>query len=364
MPSSPARLLRRALAPILAAALLGGALVATPAQAATPDRWGFAYLHTPIPGFGTVLDPARQWGSWKAFAPALWATVDPIAVGRYRVTFPMTASLGVAHVTAISNDPRWCQIISNQPAGANQVVEVACYRHGGMPDWSRFAVMHSSSSGPLAPPGGGYAYLAADPFGGLLQSYNSTGAANAVAHVGAGQYLVSVTGLGLGQFDGNVQVTAQHAFAPRRCKVANWLSTAPDHRFLVWCFDHTNTLTDTSFNLTYHRERAVFGGLAPPKNFGYLWRVGLGGPSDFNSQGGVNSVIPAGAGLELVQFPLVGFRETHIQVTAFGASVDYCGLQSVWQLSGSTVIARNVVCFNGAGVKTNNPYYISYTSRV
>jgi len=258
----------RALVPLLALALLGAALVAAPAQAATPDRWGFAYLHTPIPGFGTVMDQTRQWGSWKATAPGLWATVDPIAVGRYRVRFPQIASIGVTHVTAISNDPRWCQVVSSQPVGPDQVVEVACYRQGGAPDWSRFAVMHSRSSGPLAPPPGAYAYTFVDPGGGLLQQYNSTGAGNSVVHVGAGQYLVSLTGLGLGLFDGNVQVTAQHIAAPRRCKVANWLSTAPDHRLLVWCFDHTNSLTDTSFHLTYHRERSVFGGLAPDQGDG------------------------------------------------------------------------------------------------
>jgi hypothetical protein len=364
MPRSHLSLLRRALAPLLVASLASAALVATPAQAATPDRWGFAFLHTPTPGFGTVMDPSRQWGGWKAAAPALWATVDPVAVGRYRVRFPLTASLGVAHVTAVSNQPRWCQVASNQPVGADQVIEVACYRPGGVPDWSRFTVLHSSSSGALPPASGGYAYVVANPAGGLVQSHNSTGAANSVVHAGPGQYVVSLNALGLGLLDGNFQVTAENLVAPRRCKIANWLSTAPAHTVLVWCFDHTNTLTDTGFQLSYHRERAVFGGLAPPKLFAYLWRVGLGGPSDFNSQGGANSVFPAGVGLERVHFELVGLRETHIQVTAFGASPDYCGLQEVWGLSGSTVIARNVICFNGAGAMAANPYYISYTSRV
>jgi hypothetical protein len=364
MPSSRLPRLRYALAPLLLAALLGGTLVATPAQVATPDRWGFAFMHTPIPAAGTIMDTTRQWGSWKAGAPLLWATVDPIAVGRYRVTFPQTASPGVAHVTAVSNAPRWCQVAGNNSVGANQVLEVACFRTGGIPDWSQFTVMHSSSSGPLAPASGDYAYVVTNPLGGVLQSYNSTGAANLVLHAGPGLYVVNLTGLGIGLFDGNVQVTAQDPFTPRRCKITNWLSTTPDHRLLISCYDQAGMLTDTAFNLSWHRERAVFGGLQPPANFAYLWRIGLGGPSDFNSQGGVNTVLPAGPGLELVEFPLVGHRQTHIQVTAFGGSTDYCGLQAVWQVVGTAVVARNVICFTGAGDLATNPYFVTYTSRV
>jgi hypothetical protein len=351
-------------APLLVATLLGSALVASPAQAATPDRWGFAYLQTPIPAAGTILDTTRQWGGWKTVAPLQWATVSPIGVGRYRVTFPLTASFGVAHVTAVSNDPRWCQIINSQPLGPDQVVDIACYRQGGAPDWSRWAVTYSSSSGPLVPPVGGYAYVLANQAGAMLQSYNSAGAFNAIGHVGPGQYRVILPGVGAGALDGHVQVTAQHPGAPRRCKVANWVPAGAGHDVLVWCFDHTNTLADTSFNLTYHRERSIFGGFDPPRNFAYLFTPALGGPSDFNSQGGANTVIVAGVGLNRVLFDRVGVRETHVQVTAFGPTPDYCHLQEVWQLFGTTVVVRNVICFNGAGVMANNRYLISYTSRV
>lgn len=353
------------IATLAALALLGSAVVvAAPAQAAVPDRWGFAYLHTPTPAFGTIMDTNRQWGSWKTVAPLAWATVDPNGVGRYRVRFPQTASFGVAHVTAISNDPRWCQIISTQPIGADQIVEVACYRQGGVPDWSRFAVSYSSSSGPPAPPVGGYGYVVANPIGAILQSYNSTGGGNGVIHLGPGQYRVLLPGVGAGFHDGNIQVTAQHPGAPRRCKVANWNIFGAGHDVLVWCFDQTNTLADSAFNLSYHRERAVFGGLAPPSNFAYLFSAALGGPSDYNSQGGANTVFPGGVGLYRVHYDLVGFRQTHVQVTAFGPTPDYCGLQEVWNLAGTTVIVRNVICFNGAGALADNRYFVTYTSNV
>lgn len=356
--------LRRALlVPALAAALLGPSLVASPAQAAVPDRWGFGFLHTPTPVPGTILDMSRQWGSWKSVAPGQWATVDPIGVGRYRVTFPLTASAGVAQVTAVSRQPQWCQIADSQPVGTDQVIDVACFLPGGVPSPSRFAISYSASSGVMPPPGG-YAHVVSDPAGVPLQSYNSTGAANPVTHLGPGQYHVLLQGVGAGGLDGNLQVTAEHIGAPRRCKVASWAPVGTGHSVLVWCHDHTNTLADTGFHLTYHRERAVTGGLNPPHQFAYLFSPLLGGASDFNSLGGANTIFPAGPALDRVHFDLVGIRETHVQVTAFGPTPDYCHLQEVWQLSGSTVIVRNVVCFNGAGTMTANPYSITYTSRV
>jgi hypothetical protein len=66
----------------------------------------------------------------------------------------------------------------------------------------------------------------------------------------------------------------------------------------------------------------------------------------------------------MVTFGLVGFPQTHVQVTAFGVTPDYCILQEVWGLSGTTVVVRNVICFNGAGVATLNQSFVSYTSRV
>ena len=360
--------LRRALAPALAATVLGGVLAAVPAApaaAAVPDRWGFAYLQTPTPPAGMALDPTRQWGGWKATAPGLLATVYPGALGRYRVIFPLTAARGVAHVTAISNDPRWCQIFQTYPSGSDQVVEVQCYRQGGLPDYSRFAVMFSSSSGRMVPNTGAYAYVTADVLGNLLNSYNSAGAANGVSRLSTGVYLVKLPNIGTGLFDGNIQVTAEHPNSPRRCKVPRWGPDGRGYYAYVMCFDQTNTLADSWFNLTYHRERAVFGALNPPDHFGYLWTPALGTAADYNSVGAPNLVVGAGPGLEAVVFRQVGHRETHVQVTATGYNPHYCGLQEVWALSGGDAIVRNVICFDAyTGLTTPEPYFITYTSRV
>jgi hypothetical protein len=363
------RRLAAGLATVALAAGLGATVAgtgATPAAAAVPDRWGFAYLEDPSPPASPhTPDLSRQWGSWKVANPGAWADVDIVGFGHYAVRFPDLASRnGVAHVTAVSNQPRWCQIADTYPAGGDQIVEVRCYRHGGAPDWSRFAVMYATSSGPLAPPVGAYGYVRTDPPGGLLHSYNSSGGANLVSYGGPGLYRVHLPGIGTGVLDGNVQVTADDRDHPRRCEVVHWVAGAA-HDVLVQCVDGvTGTPADSGFDLTYHRERSVFGGLQPPRAFAYLWSPGLAGPTDFNSLGGSNHLIVSGTGQRLVIFEDVGMAQTHVQVTGFRASPDYCILQEVWAHVGTDVWVRNVICFDGiTGARADNQFLVTQTSR-
>ena len=347
----------------LAVSAGGLAVSSAPAAAAVPDAWGFAYVDNPTPAPGTVTDPARQWGSWKAFAPAAMVTVDPIGVGRYRVRFPFLASgNGVAHVTAVGGDARYCQVWLVYPSGADQIVEVQCYKNGGFIDPTRFTVMYSTSSG-LLPFGEAYAYVQGHILGGTVTSYNSMGAGNSVAHVGPGQYQVFLSAMSTGILDGNVQVTAQHPNSPRRCKLVNWITSPNGHTLTVNCYDQANVLTDTWFDLSYYRKRALFGALAPPNAYAYLWTPGLGGPTDYNSFGGINSVAVAGVGLFHVRHPLVGVKETHVQITAYGQGPNYCNLQAPWTIGGSTVDIRNVICFDGAGNPKKTEFLEGYASR-
>lgn len=357
---------RALLAVAVGVSMTAAALVVnpTPASAAVPDEWGFAFMHNPTPMAGDILDMNRQWGSWKVAFPGDWARVFPGAIGHYRVRFPHLASKnGVAHVTAVAGDARWCQVSSVVPDLTDQVVNVQCYRHGGAPDRARFAVMYSTSSGaPIA--AGAYAYVRGDLLGGMSSSFNSAGGANLVTHFGVGQYRVSLPGVGTGVIDGNVQVTAEHPNSPRRCKVAKWIPSGATHDIIVHCFDAANALADSWFNATYQRKRAIFGGLNPPDNLAYLFSSGLGGPSDYNSQGGVNSIMVSGVGQYLVTFPRVGIRETHVQATAAGGTPDYCNLQEVWAVLGPDVLVRNVICFDAAGAQAPNRFFVTYTSRV
>jgi hypothetical protein len=363
--------IRNRLGALVAAALLGlgGVAVAAPASAAPPARWGFAFNHDPTPLPGTTMDPTRQWGSWKPAFPADNATVDPLpGVGHYLVRFPhIGVRGGVAHVTAVlGNGPAWCQLGKWFPGGADEYVEVQCYRHGGVPLDSRFAVLFSAKFAPLAVPGGAYAYVHASATGALLTQYNSTGAPNASGAGGPGFYKVLLPGVGLpGGFAGNVQVSAAEPGVPRRCKVAD-IGGGVDVTVFVRCVDGASAPADSAFTLTYHRERPVFGEVAPPKRFGYVVSSAFAPPpgTDFNSLGAPNAVVPSGPGQTLVRFGHLGVAQTHTQVTAIGGSPDYCVLQDVWRHIFSDGVIRNVICFNAAGAQADNPSFVTFTSRI
>lgn len=366
-----ARAARLLLATLVTVPVAGAVLVsgAGPAAAAVPDQWGFAYMNVPAPPpGGAVLDPTRSWGSWKAAFPLDNVTVFPGGLpGQYRVVFPHIASTrGFAHVTAVAGDARWCQVVVVTPSGVNQIVAVQCYKHGGVPDNTTFTVAYSTSSGPpLA--AGAHAYLKANPGGGVAYGFNSSGAPLSSVWLGPGVYRVKLDGVGTGLLDGNLQVTAEQPnLPPRRCKVAKWAVTgATTYDVIVYCFDAANAFADSWFYLSYHRKRAVWGGLAPPVNIGYLWLPGLGGPTDYNSAGCANSVTASGpVGQYLVVFGCVAVRESHVQVTAHGATPDYCNLQAPWAYNGPDVIVRNVICWNGAGALASNRFFVTYASRV
>lgn len=350
---------------LLAGALLGTVVVAAPAQAAVPDRWGFGYMQNPTPPAGMLLDPTRQWKSDNIPDALVFVS----GLGRYRVVFPNMASApGVAHATAVAPDARFCQVFYTFNSGADKVIEVQCFKHNPVqtPDWSRFTVMFSSSSGAAAG-GGAYAYVRGNLTGGFATSYNSSGGANGVSWGGAGSgtYKVWLQGVSTGLFDGNLQVTAEHPNSARRCKVDKWFPGPGGHDVVVRCYDQAGAPADSWFNLTYHRERAVYGAVAPPKRFAYMWTPGYpGGPSNYNSVGSFNSLTPSGPGLSYIEFHKVGYRETHVQVGAFANGASYCNLQNVWGISGAVVLVRNVICFDAFGAPSAERFFITYSSRV
>jgi hypothetical protein len=365
-------LIKKRAGALVAMALLGiggATVVVTPAQAAPPDSWGFAYLHDPAPPPGTVMDPTRQWGSWKTAFPADFATVDHFGPGTYLVRFPhIGVPGGVAHVTAvIGTGPAWCQLGKWYASGGDELVEVQCYRHGGIPDDTRFGIVFSAKFGPLAVPVGEFAYVHADPGGAVLDSYNSTGSANAVAAGGAGFYRVVLPGVTLPSvFAGNIQATAAEPGVPRRCKVTDIAVGGTDVYAYVSCVDGLSMPADSTFTLSYHRERSVFGELAPPKRFGYVLSGAFAPPpgTDFNSLGAGNSVTPSGPGQYFVVFKQLGVRETHAEVTAVGGKPDYCALQDVWRNIRPDGVIRNVICFDVTGAQADNLAFVTFSSRV
>ena len=353
---------------VAAAALLALVVVPAgpPAAAATPDRWGFAAVWNPAVPAWTTLDTTRQWGSWKAALPAAWATGGKIGTGRFQVRFPAVGfgSRGNVHVTAVGRAGNYCETVRWFQSGVDEIVEVQCHRPGGAPADTPFTVLWSvSSAGPVP---GGYATVQATAGGLIAQSYNSAGAGVVVSPGGPGQYTVRFLGVAAGVLAGNLQVTALHTGGvARRCAVATWSVVGADVSLLVFCVDAAGLLTNTEFTASYHRERAVFGGFAPPKYLGYVWSAGAG-QTNFNGIGGfgVNSITAtAPPGRYTVRYPQLGIRETHAQVTASGVGTAYCGLTLPWTYAGPDALL-DVICFDNTGNPTPHQYFASFTSRV
>jgi hypothetical protein len=342
---------------------------AAPAHAATADRWGFAYVDNPLAPVWTVTDPTRQWGSWKTAFPASWAESINVAPGRVLVRFPHIGlgARGNVHVTPVNRSGHYCEIVRWNQSGADEIIDVQCHRPGGARDNTPFTVLWSVSSGVLPAGQGSFATVQYGPAA-IVQAYNSTGGPVGVVAGAPGTYQVRFGGVGLaGVLAGNFQVTAvQPNAGPRRCNVAFWTASGTDIIAYVFCYDQAGALTSSEFTASYHRERAVFGSLGPPKYFGYLWPNALAGPTNFNSVLGVGiNTIAAVAppGRYLVRYPQLGLRETHAQVVAYGQGPNYCHLTQPWSFAGPDAVV-DIICFDNLGNPTPNRMLTTYTSRV
>jgi hypothetical protein len=342
---------------LLVGGFAAGALAATAlssagaAGAAVPDRFGFV-LWSGGTVVGTGTTPAGT-------------TVSIGGTGIYKIDFVGAAAAGgVVHVTAINSSPHWCQVNGFGPSGADEIVTISCYRVGGAPDFTDFSAIFSSSSGPTAP--GSFGYVNSLPSGALVSQYNSAGPSNVVTHTGTGQWSVKFPGLSTpGPIDGSLQATAvSPPTVPARCKVLNWTSSGSGQVAKVTCYNAAGLLTDYQFTLTYQYQRALYGGFAPPKYFGYLWNQPVGGPVSTNYNNplgpGANSLTPGS--LSLVKFPALAVLPDDIQVTAAGPGSDFCGLNFAWTHSGADTIVRDVNCFTNSGAPSAAGFLISDNS--
>ncbi|MCT9935347.1 hypothetical protein N5079_34605 [Planotetraspora sp. A-T 1434] len=364
------RPLRRVILRILCitAMLVGGlTFAAGTAQAAVPDRWGFAFVNTN----SGVPNLSYQAGSWPG---GFNVTVTPGVVGQVFVKFPQigasssTANSGVVHVTATSQTAEWCQVQKYWSAGVDEIVAVRCYHYGGAPLFTPFSIVFSESTGPLPAPKA-FGYVGWDGSA-ITTQYNSALAANSVVPTSTGVWTVVLPGLGSSGIAGNIQVTAVDSTNAARCKVGAWAPSTGQQKIQVRCHDATNVPFNTGWTLTYQRERAITGAAIPPKNFAYTFDNSPANPGpyapapaaiNYNSQLAVNTVQTAGPGQRLVKFPIVGVLPNNVQVTAFGPGAEFCNLVTLWGTSGGDALVRNVICYNGT-TRVDQPSLVTYTS--
>ena len=294
--------------------------VTTPAQAAVPEAWGFAYVDM------TATPPvARQAGSWPSgFGVAVGTGTSP---GEVRVAFPQIAVPGgVVHVTAVSPGPEWCMVKSWGPVGPDVVVTVRCHRFPGDPALVPFTVVFQRSGEVFSGPGM-LGYVVYDD-GSVTSSFNSRGSANTVTRVSTGSWRVTLPDLGASSPGGNIQVTALHPGLPARCKVGGWSPSLYAQEINVLCFV-ANTPSDTGWTLTYHHERAITGvprETTPWRQFAYTFDTNPTNPLyaptppgiNHNSMTATNVIREATPPFRKTTFPLVGGTPDNVQVTAFG----------------------------------------------
>jgi hypothetical protein len=296
-------------------------------------------------------------------------TIVRHAAGRYSVFFPgIAADQGVAHVTAVNDQPVWCQLGGYGPTSLGERVDVICTELGGRFQDNRFAVVFSTSTAPPAGPGA-YAYLQATAAGGLLDSYNSGAAPNLLSHAGVGLYSVTLSGLSTPTLAGGLQVTAVNARVSARCKVGSWRPSGAGQGARILCFDAAGAPADSGFTLSFQLRRAITGGFFPPSRFGYLYDTTLfpAGPpleTNFNSLVGPGANTPVVPGA-LDRFPSIGALPDHAQATAVSADPNWCILTAPWITNTNPPDAFvQVRCFDPAGATIVNPVLVTYTSSV
>ncbi|GAA0583025.1 hypothetical protein HPO96_08965 [Kribbella sandramycini] len=328
----------------------------TAADAAVPDRKGWVLWNQTA---GAVVPT----GTWPA--PS---TVTPTGVGQYQVKLAgQAAPGGVVHVTAIHNAPHWCQAVNWFPSGADEIVNIRCYRAGGALDVTSFAAFFVSASGGPAP--GPYGYVDSQPNGALVSQYNSTGAPNTSTPMGVGAYQVKFPGLVAGgTLDGSLQATAVNPQQGARCKIRNWVSSGAGQTVNVLCWNAAGAPLNTRFTLTYQYKVSLYGAAIPPKYYGYFLNLPPVGPASTNLNSvmglGANTLMPAGLGLSLITFPRIAYTPNTVQVTAHGSNSHFCGLNTFWtnSTSGPDLYVRDVNCFTNAGAPVDTGFTVSANS--
>ncbi|MEU4834636.1 hypothetical protein [Streptosporangium sp. NPDC023615] len=352
---------------VLAAVLGAGA---TPAAggvraAGPPGPWGIA-LVVNGPSTTTVQ---RQRGSWPSEYRVESSFGEP---GEVLVRFPRIglASGGVAHVTAVSASPDWCQAGGWRRSGADEIVAVRCHRHGGGRVLVPFYVAFGHSA-QILPARQAYGYVHWD--GSAVAGRFNSSAATAVNSVvrsatSPGTWQVLLPGLGTTGHAGNIQVTAVNPAVPARCKVAGWTPTAAEQRITVRCHDAADAPLDTGWSLTYHRAHAVLA-TYPQYEAAYTFdnAPATAGPYvpvpsavNHNSHGtGIGINHPGTGKKQVVVSGTVNVYTDNTQVTAVGPGPAFCNLSHPSQLYATYASIRNVACYTGT-VPADQPSMVTY----
>ncbi|MGC5012312.1 hypothetical protein ACLQ2R_16230 [Streptosporangium sp. DT93] len=324
--------------------------------AGPPGPWGVAL----VVNSSSTTTVQRQRGTWPSEYRVESSFGEP---GEVLVRFPRIglASGGVAHVTAVSNSPDWCQVRGWRQSGPDEIVAVRCHRHGAGQVLVPFYVVFGHSAQLVPAHQAAYAYVHWD--GSAVAGRFNSSAATAVNSVARsatspGVWQVVLPGLGTTGLAGNIQVTAVDAAVPARCKVGGWTPAAAEQKIVVRCFDAADVPLDTGWSLTYHRAQAVVA-TYPLLRSAYTFdnaptTAGPYVPSpqavNHNSTGGGLQLSRPQAGRKQVVLGEVGGYTDNVQVTAAGPGPAFCNLTRAAEFptpSPAHAYIRYVACYQG-----------------
>ncbi|HZI16445.1 MAG TPA: trypsin-like serine protease [Myxococcus sp.] len=326
-----------------------------------PSYAPIVQLATAIPAVNAAVTPAG-WG----YTDNAGAVPDNLQQGQFRVTGSSALDLfytninteemcggdsggpvftqvgGVVQVVAAhTNSPGGCGVNTGNATGSRVDVALPWIR-GIIPAAFGFVWADQPSAAATYTPS-------------LSYSHNSTGGTNTITRLAVGSYRVELPGLG--QSNGNVQVTA-YASA-NRCKVASWGPSGTTQNVYVRCFTPAGAAVDSYFIAQYYRA-----GAGNPEQGAYLWADQPTAPSyapyryySYNSKGGTNTVTRSGTGIYQASLPGFGTIGGNVQVTAYGSTTHHC------KVAGWGYNSVSVRCFDAAGSLADSYWTLRYTDK-
>lgn len=292
-----------------------------------------------------------------------------LGVGQYRIDFPgLAIGGGTVHVSSYGGNHH-CKVVNSGSSRIVQDVRVNCFTPNGAAVDGRFNVLFykeaSISLGRTA------AYLRANQpttasyTPNTTYQWNSKGATNTVNRLGVGRYQAILPGLNI--VGGTVLVTA-YGTGSERCKVVGWSSSSSNTSVNVNCFNSSGSPVDTTYNLSYMRDVVVGLDVFPGPHYGgYVWANNATASSytplityRFNNTGGGHSITRTAVGTYTVRFAyLKPSNLTTAQVTAYGATGEYCTVDS-WGSDGGSGTRVYIKCFNNFGIPVDQLFTLTY----
>ena len=337
-----ARRLRRLTAGISAAGLAAGLAItaAGTAQAAVPDKWGFAFVDKPA-----VAGHSRPGSSGRQLAGAAARPLDARRAGPG--VRPVPASRRQGRGRARDGGQQRPGLVPGAEMGT-----IRRRRAGRRAAASRRAGRRCSPSSlwrsrrarrARSRPGRAYGYVHFQPGPGIVASFNSAGAANTVTPGRPGVWTVKMPGLGSTVPLGGIQVTAVDPAGPAKCEVNAWGWSGEraglPGPLLQRRLDPAQDRLDAELSSASARSPAPSRSSSPTPSTTSRWSPGPYAPAPAWNQLQLPERRQHGQvgrnGLRLVQFPRVGALPDNVLVTAFHVGPGFCNLLTLWATAGA-----------------------------